>query len=388
MAQEFLSIEEAQEKLGMSEADLRSLVVEGKLREFRQQGKVLYRREDIEALSAPPPELGGSDELTLEPAEGSDAGVLGGGMDLTGGDLLSLAEDEEESKPSEEEDAKKDDTVVTSIGVNVFEGEELALEADPAAKTVLSESDSGPLTADSGASGSGLLDLTRESDDTSLGAELLDEIYPSEGGAGDSTKAGLLQEVGGSGSVAPVGSGSAVGGGSAAGSGSAAGILTGSATPAGTGQLGASALVGGSSGAGASGTALEDAISGPEEPAAPAAQAVTMEATRPLYQADPYGGMFTGVMLVTVVVLALAGGVCAAFLRGAWPAYLDWLGRNLTLFGAAALGLTLVVLGVGFFLGRPSTPSVAKPKKAKKPKEKGEGEGKDKAKKAGKGKSK
>ena len=29
-------------------------------------------------------------------------------------------------------------------------------------------------------SGSGLLDLTRESDDTSLGAELLDEIYPGE----------------------------------------------------------------------------------------------------------------------------------------------------------------------------------------------------------------
>ena len=31
-----------------------------------------------------------------------------------------------------------------------------------------------------GRSGSGLMDLTRESDDTSLGAELLDEIYPGE----------------------------------------------------------------------------------------------------------------------------------------------------------------------------------------------------------------
>jgi hypothetical protein len=380
MAQEFLSIEEAQQKLGMSEADLRSLVVEGKLREFRQQGQVLYRREDIEALAAPPPDLGGSDELTLEPAEGSDAGVLSGGMDLTGGDLLSLAEDEEESKPSGEEDAKKDDTVVTSIGVNVFEGEELALEADPAAKTVLSESDSGPLAVDSGASGSGLLDLTRESDDTSLGAELLDEIYPSEGGAGDSTKAGLLQEMAGSGT--PMGgSGSAA----PAGSDSLGAVLGGSATPAGTGQLGASALAGGSSGAGASGTALEEAMA-PAESAAPEAQALTMEATRPLYQADPYGGMFTGVMLVTVAVLALAGGVCAAFLRGAWPAYLDWLGRNLTLFGAAALGLTVVVLGVGFFLGRPTTPSAPKPKKAKQPKE--PTEPKAKAKKGGKQKGK
>ena len=181
--------------------------------------------------------------------------------------------------------------------------------------------------------------------------------------------------MGGSGSAAP------------AGSDSLGAILGGSATPAGTGQLGASALAGGSSGTGASGTALEEAMA-PEEPAAPEAQAMTMEATRPLYLADPYGGMFTGVMLVTVAVLALAGGVCAAFLRGAWPAYLDWLGRNLTLFGAAALGLTVVVLGVGFFLGRPATPSAPKPKKAKQPKEQSEPKAKAKAKKGGKEKGK
>ena len=46
-------------------------------------------------------------------------------------------------------------------------------------------------------SGSGLLDLTRESDDTSLGAELLDEISPSAGkgrrpvSAGDSSIGGV-----------------------------------------------------------------------------------------------------------------------------------------------------------------------------------------------------
>ena len=34
-------------------------------------------------------------------------------------------------------------------------------------------------------SGSGLLDLTRESDDTSLGAELLDEVYSSDEGSGE-----------------------------------------------------------------------------------------------------------------------------------------------------------------------------------------------------------
>jgi len=40
-------------------------------------------------------------------------------------------------------------------------------------------------------SGSGLMDLTRESDDTSLGAEFLDEIYPGdESGAGVEAQAG------------------------------------------------------------------------------------------------------------------------------------------------------------------------------------------------------
>jgi hypothetical protein len=40
-------------------------------------------------------------------------------------------------------------------------------------------------------SGSGLLDLTRESDDTSLGAELLDEITPSPKGGGRARPASI-----------------------------------------------------------------------------------------------------------------------------------------------------------------------------------------------------
>lgn len=54
------------------------------------------------------------------------------------------------------------------------------------------------LTLDSVGSGSGLLDLTREADDTSLGAELLDEIYPDAGetGTGD---AGMDTATGSSG---------------------------------------------------------------------------------------------------------------------------------------------------------------------------------------------
>ena len=60
-------------------------------------------------------------------------------------------------------------------------------------------------------SGSGLLDLTRESDDTSLGAELLDEIYPgadAKGESGIGSASGIFVEQTSGGSSAGEGSGS------------------------------------------------------------------------------------------------------------------------------------------------------------------------------------
>ena len=63
--------------------------------------------------------------------------------------------------------------------VNVFGDDE---DADPMAQTAISSAPSvADLNLEAVGSGSGLLDLTRESDDTSLGAELLDEISPGKG---------------------------------------------------------------------------------------------------------------------------------------------------------------------------------------------------------------
>jgi hypothetical protein len=73
-------------------------------------------------------------------------------------------------------------------GINVFSGDDLGGGfADPSAATNISAGVPDQINLDSVGSGSGLLDLTRESDDTSLGAELLDEISP---GAGTGTRAG------------------------------------------------------------------------------------------------------------------------------------------------------------------------------------------------------
>ncbi|HSV13801.1 MAG TPA: helix-turn-helix domain-containing protein [Tepidisphaeraceae bacterium] len=83
-------------------------------------------------------------------------------------------------------------------GINVF-GEEPE-RVDPMAQTAISSSGSiGDLNLEGVGSGSGLLDLTRESDDTSLGAELLDEISPGGKRPVAPPDTGAMTAVGGSG---------------------------------------------------------------------------------------------------------------------------------------------------------------------------------------------
>jgi hypothetical protein len=77
----------------------------------------------------------------------------------------------------------KEDTVITAEGISIFDEEDLEIEtADPMAKTQIAPSLEDQIALDGVGSGSGLLDLTQESDDTSLGAELLDhiDIEPAE----------------------------------------------------------------------------------------------------------------------------------------------------------------------------------------------------------------
>jgi hypothetical protein len=76
-------------------------------------------------------------------------------------------------------------------GIDIFQSDDVE-RVDPSAQTAVSSGVVEQLNTESIGSGSGLLDLTRESDDTSLGAELLDEIAPggTSAGAKGGTSAG------------------------------------------------------------------------------------------------------------------------------------------------------------------------------------------------------
>ena len=189
MAGMFYSLQEVVQKLDKTENQIKELVKQGKLREFRDGPNLLFKIDEVEALmsetapaapeeSAPAPEpKAQEDEISLAPeaAEGVAAG-----SELT-----------------------EEDTAVASKGINVL-GEtdsEYHLADDTLGATQAASSEASleaiddDVNLDTFGSGSGLLDLSLQADDTSLGG-ILDEIYTAEGEEEQQTPAdGSAMEV-------------------------------------------------------------------------------------------------------------------------------------------------------------------------------------------------
>jgi excisionase family DNA binding protein len=182
MAKMFYTLEEAAAKLGISEDQVKGMAEQGKLQQFRDREKVMFKREQVDEL------FGMARTMKLEkPAKGNDdSDVLK--LDDSGEHRASktdtidlLGETEQHAKPVDKKSA-------TATGISVFDADEVEA-ADPMAQTQVTKNfavSDDELSLDSVGSGSGLLDLTRESDDTSLGAvELLEDIAPSGGESSD-----------------------------------------------------------------------------------------------------------------------------------------------------------------------------------------------------------
>ncbi len=170
MAKMFYTLEEASEKLGLDAEQIKEMATDGKLQQFRDRDKLMFKREQVD-------ELAGVNDLS-----GSDSGIqlADPGPDDT--DAISLADG---TAFGDSQAGGSMGGSMAGTGISVFEADEVDA-ADPMAQTQVSSAggDDEELALESVGSGSGLLDLTRESDDTSLGAELLDEIYPGGGDTG------------------------------------------------------------------------------------------------------------------------------------------------------------------------------------------------------------
>ena len=369
MAKMFCSLEEAQQMLGMSAEQVRQLVQDGALREFLDGAKHMFKVDDVTELAqaggspaASPDQAGGSaigfaplgdsaapadaaegvaDDAALADIGGGDEIDFGGGggdiglspmqsgseiglAPLDSGSEIGLVPEDtadqislDDSTPGGQE---KDDTVITSHGVNVLDDSDEALElADPLAQTQLAPDLADQVDLDSGSSGSGLLDLTREADDTSLGAELLDEIYPGEEGGESQVPTQMQLDV-----EPPPASG-------------------------GTMEM--------------------------ESPA-------QVEYVQAAAAVDPNSGSYGAMLLIPLLFLVLLGCVTASTMSGVWPAMLSSLADYVLWVAVGGFVVALIVLGIGSVVSSQSgqggsrsakaakAPKATKEKKAKKEKPK------------------
>ena len=245
MAGRFYSLKEAAKKLNKTVEELKEIVKEGKLREFRDGPNLLFKVEEIEALMSdtsvspseetPAPEALEPEMLELEspeleaeepetpeleiselespelempaletpePEELSPETPAPSEQAADTDEILLAPETGVSVPPSELTDA---DTAITGEGISVL-GEtdrDYQVTDDTMAETAVPPGKTGTMgttpevplekveedvNLDSFGSGSGLLDLSLQADDTSLGG-VLDEIYTAEGEAKEPAEA-------------------------------------------------------------------------------------------------------------------------------------------------------------------------------------------------------
>ncbi len=198
MAGMFYSLHEAAEKLKKTDDQIKELIKQGKLREFRDGSNLLFKIDEIEALlsktavtaseeppvlkpvsaeQAPQPEQASEEEILLAAETGAPAaegGLTEEDTAITGEGISVLGETDKDYPITEDMMAETVDATGIPGGATGIPG---GTGTVPEASLEEIEKD---VNLDSFGSGSGLLDLSLQADDTSLGG-ILDEIYTAEG---------------------------------------------------------------------------------------------------------------------------------------------------------------------------------------------------------------
>jgi hypothetical protein len=214
-----------------------------------------------------------AEEISLEPA----------GLDGSSINLADLTDAPATEAP------KKDDTVLSADGVSIFDQADFEVEgADPMAKTQMAPSLQDQISMDSVGGGSGLLDLTRESDDTSLGAEILEHIDADS--AETPPMDGLL--------------------------GDDLGELTSSAT----------------------------ALSAPVPQQAPEPTFVEIE--------DPIAGLFGGIAIGCGILLLVIAAISLAKMLDLMPSFVEWITQNLIVMIIAPIVIIAMSAAISFMMSK------------------------------------
>ncbi|MEZ6242700.1 MAG: helix-turn-helix domain-containing protein [Phycisphaerales bacterium] len=268
MAKMFYTLEEAAQRLGMSEDEVQALAESGQLQEFRDRDRLVFKVDQVDLLAG-----GGDEDADITLAESSEL------------EPISLSSSGSGSAFAVESSGE-------STGISIFDPD-ADEQADPSADTLVTGAVNIPdLSMDSSASGSGLAQLTLEPDDTSLGANLLEDVYGDEGSdAGESA-------------------------------------------------------IGGSAIAAASGGALFESAGEPEFGGTQAAAQAALMPAQEAYD-GPWSGLAGGLALAMVIILAATLGVTILGLAGSSGVLAGLTGSVYMVLGGA-LVLVLIFAGIGW----------------------------------------
>lgn len=182
MAKSFYTLEETAAKLKKSAAEVNAIADTGRLQRVMHEGQPKFRVEQVDLLANVMGD-GGSPRLDdsqgpiglADSSGGSAIGATppGGRRGSNEDSVLGLADTTLGKAPSLADSSER--TGISAIGGRGGDAVEIGLE------TV--------------GSGSGLLDLTRESEETALGAELIDQVYSNESGEPAAGASGLFEAV-------------------------------------------------------------------------------------------------------------------------------------------------------------------------------------------------
>jgi len=248
-------------------------------------GKELTSEIDLLPTDEPAEATAQASSAAVEPQEVPDLG-------LSGSSIISLETGFDEAAPEPAKPSAKAPAGKASI--SVFDDEEMGIAVDPMGETRIAP---GVDELEAVGSGSGLLDLTQVSDDTSLGAELLDVISPSAEAAETETEEPVVEAaetVEDSGAIPAVAEEEAV--------------------PVGAGAAAAAAL------------------------AAPRMAA---------HSAMRGAGALNICMILGILSIALLGLSAAATLQGVWPSFLSLVASGVVHYSVfGGLALIAIVTGV------------------------------------------
>lgn len=296
MAKMYLSEEETCQALGVDINGLMNLVNDRRLQMYQDGARHVYKASDVEALARQvnPGASAAADLVSL--ADDSTIGLADdSGIDMTGAT----------TPPGGKTTVmKKEDTVITASGISIFDDEDLQIEeADPHAQTQIAPSLDDQIALDGVGSGSGLLDLTRESDDTSLGAEVLDHIDMEGSTIGSAV-------------------GTALGGGLAS----------------------------------AIGSGLSDSAAGSGLETISTAAPTIVAAPTFVEVVDPTSGFFTGLLVGATVMILIAAAAALSAMFDTVSGLLAALQNNLVIVLVAMVVVTLLSGLVGWMLGKALQP--------------------------------